>query len=161
MVTITKKQILNDPMYGGKPEGNDAVRNFTLKTLSTGFIDGGDGVAAVQIGDIVRLGVLRRGFRIDDALLLISTGWTASVTAKIGFAYADGVDDASVPQDDDYFIVAGAALATPARTRANNTGVFPVTLPKDVYIILTTAGAANAKVSRIDLLVYGEDRGPL
>jgi hypothetical protein len=161
MATITKKQILNDPQYGGKPEGNDAVRPFTLKTLANGSVEGSDVATATQIADVVRIGVLRRGFRIDDALLIISTGWTASVTGKIGFAYADGVDDATVPQDDDYFIAAGAALSTAARTRANNTAVFPVTLPKDAYIILTLAGAANAKASRIDLLVYGEDRGPL
>lgn len=161
MATVTKNQILNGSMYGGKPEGNDAVHQFTLLTKANGAIDGGDQATALAIADIVRFGVLRRGFLLQDALLIISTGFTASVTGKIGFAYADGVDDAVVPQDDDYFVVAGAALATPARTRANNTAVIPVTLPKDAYIILTVAGAANAKLARLDLLVYGVDRGTL
>lgn len=161
MATITQKQIQNQGRFGGTPYGNDTMHLFTLKTLASGAVDGGDSSAAVAIGDKVRIGVLRRGFLLIDALVLISLGWTASATGKLGFEYADGVDDANVPQDDDYFLVAGAALATAARTRANNTAVIPVTLPKDAYLILTTAGAANAKASRLDVIVYGEDRGPL
>jgi hypothetical protein len=161
MPTITIKNLGSQAQYGGKAEGNDAVRNFTVTTNATGAVVGSDVATGVAIADVVRIGILRAGFRIDDALLAISTGWTASATGKIGFAYVDGVDSTAVPQDDDYFFAAGLALTTAARARMNNTAVFPVTLPKDAYIILTTAGAANAKVSRFDLTVYGEDRGAL
>lgn len=160
MATISKKQLKQQRQYGGKPEGNHGVRQFTLKTTATGAVEGADSAAAIGIGDVVRIGVLARGLQLQDALAIVSTGMTASVTGKLGFAYVDGVDDATVPQDDDYFLVAGAALSTAARLPANNPAVFPVTLPKDAYLILTAAGAANAKASRIDVLVYGEDMGP-
>ena len=83
---------------------------------------------------------------------------TASVTGKIGFEYVDGVDSTAVPQDDDYFMVAGQSLATAARLR-NATTNAAVTLPKDAWLILTTAGAANAKVSKLDFILFGGSEG--
>ena len=94
---------------------------------------------------------------LQDFLARVSVGFTASVTANIGFEYADGVDDATVPQDASYF---GAAVAI------NTAGVYrlattkaPVTLPKAANLILTTGGAANAKAARVDLFVIGELTG--
>ena len=76
---------------------------------------------------------------------------------QIGFAYADGVDDASVPQDAAYFGT-GLNLATAARLRASAAKALKV-LAKPARLILTTAVAANAKVSKIEVLVSGELQG--
>ncbi|MOA70660.1 hypothetical protein D3C78_1996980 [compost metagenome] len=61
-----------------------------------------------------------------------------------------------MPQDAAYF-GAGIDLAAAGRKRA--TGSKLVTLPKPARLILTTAVAANAKVSDIKVLVSGEQLG--
>ena len=55
-------------------------------------------------------------------------------------------------------MVAGQSLATAARLR-NATTNAAVTLPKDAWLILTTAGAANAKVSKLDFILFGGSEG--
>ena len=95
--------------------------------------------------------------RLEDAQIIVSTGMTATVTGSLGFQYADGVDDAGVPQDAAYFGT-GFNLAAAARLRATSAKA-PVVLPKDAYLVLTTAVAANAKASVIDIFVYGERFG--
>jgi hypothetical protein len=95
------------------------------------------------------------GMRLDDCLAIVSDAFTARQTLKIGFEYVDGVDDTDVPQDDDYFFAA-LALDAAGRTRANNTGRAPVVLPKDAYLIGTSAGADTPAAGRLDVLVYGE-----
>ena len=148
MATITKKALKNEKQVTGTPYGTSITLQLSVATTATGAVAGGDSTAAVAIGDVVRVGIVRAGMRLDDAKVLVST----ACTAKVGFAYIDGVDSTAVPQDDDYF---GAAIALNAAGRyvANNTAVRPVILPKDAYIILTTAGAANAKASQTDVLV--------
>ncbi|MDP9895375.1 hypothetical protein J2W32_004473 [Variovorax boronicumulans] len=170
MATITSKAGVQQRIFGGTPYGNRTVHKFSIDTNAAGGLVGGDVTTAIGLGDKVRLGRLPVGFELHDALTLVSTAFTALVTAKLGFEYVDGVDDTQaaadaqsrpyVPQDDDYF---GAAIALNAagRYRASNTAVRPVTLPKDAYLILTTAGAANAKVAALDILVEGVDRGPV
>jgi len=158
------------PEFGGTPYGNNQVRHFVLETNAAGVAVGGNSTVAIGATDTVVLGVLRRGMRLDDALAIISDAFTATITGDLGFLYSDGVDDtqaaadregrALVPQDADYFF-ADLAAATAARTRANNTGVKPVTLPKDANLVWTNQVAAHASVGRADFLIYGEDRGPL
>lgn len=156
MATITSKKA--SPQFGGAPYGNQTVHHFALETNAAGAVVNSDSAAAIGATDKVRLGILPQGFRLDDALAIISDAFTATITGDIGFEYADGVDDAGVPQDADYFF---ADLAvTLGRTRANNTAVKPVTLPKDAYLIWTNQVAAHASVGRLDLLIYGVDRGP-
>lgn len=94
---------------------------------------------------------------MDDASVFVTTGMTATITGSLGFKYADGVDSTEVPQDAAYF-GAGIDLAAAGRKRA--TGSKLVTLPKPARLILTTAVAANAKVSDIKVLVSGEQVGP-
>lgn len=157
------------PEFGGTPYGNTQVRHFVLETNASGVAVGGNSTAAIGITDTVVLGVLRRGMRLDDALAILSDAFTATITGNIGFAYADGVDDtqaaadregrALVLQDPDYFFTALAVTA--GRTRSNNVTVKPVTLPKDANLVWTNAVAAHAAAGRLDLLIYGEDRGPL
>lgn len=158
MATVNTKQMPYQAGISG-PYGNGWKKKFTFQTTAAGVAVNTDKATAVAIGDVVRLGIMPAGVELHDALAIVSDAFTALTTAKIGFAYVDGVDDASVPQDDDYFF---AALATSSagRTSANNTAVRPVRLPKDAYLILTRAGAADASVGVMDLIVEGENLGP-
>jgi len=153
MATVTKKYLPQEQQFGGTPYGNGTTLQFNLTTTAAGAVSNGDSTSAVGIGDVVRMGILPAGARLHDALAIVSDAFTAATTAKIGFAYVDGVDSTSVPQDDDYFFVAGLATNALGRTRSTNTGVAPITLPKDAYVILTNAGAAHASVGILDLLV--------
>lgn len=154
MATVTKKQIANSNQFGGTPYGNLTVLAFELATSATGVYTDSDQTTAVAIADVLRIGVLPAGFRLMDSLGIVSNAFTASATAKVGFAYVDGVDSTDVPQDDDYF-TASLALNTAGRYRANNNAVRPVTLPKPAYLTLTIAGAALNEVGQLDLLIEG------
>lgn len=156
MATITSK-LVADRREGTAPFSKTYVESFQFITDSSGYFTNSDTpAAAVGNGDVVRLGVLPAGLELHSALLSIGDAFTASSTCKIGFAYVDGVDSTSVPQDDDYFIVAGAALSSVANIGSNNAAVSRVVLPKDAYLILTNAGAAQAAAGRADVIVYGK-----
>lgn len=157
MATITQK--FNPGLnVGATPWGNAHGLKYTLETNAAGAAIGSDSTAAIASGDKVRIGVIPAGTSLLDSLAILSVAMTASVTGKIGFEYVDGVDSTSVPQDDDYFLAAGQSLATAARLR-NATTNAAVTLPKDAWLILTTAGAANAKASKLDFIVFGASEG--
>lgn len=153
MATVTKKYLSSEQQFGGTPYGNSTTLQFNMTTNASGVVSNGDSASAVAISDVVRLGILPAGARLHDALAIVSDAFAASTTAKIGFAYVDGVDSTSVPQDDDYFFAAGLATNAAGRTRSTNTGVAPVTLPKDAYVILTNAGANHSAAGVLDLLV--------
>lgn len=156
MATIKKKPNGYGQFGGFTPYGNVSTLLFALATNATGAVIDSDSTAAVASGDVIDLGELPAGMRLDDAQILIKTGMTATITGSLGFKYAD-TDSAEVPQDAAYFISAGD-LATAGRLRAN-TGKL-VTLPKPARLILTTAVAANAKASDIKVIVSGELKGP-
>lgn len=137
--------------------GNTTTLYFKLETGANGAALNADSTAAIAAADVVDLGPLPEGMRLDDASILISDGMTATITGSLGFVYADGVDDAAVPQDAAYFGT-GFALATAARLRANAGKALKV-LPKPARLILTTAVADNAKASKIEVLVTGELQG--
>jgi hypothetical protein len=158
MTTITKKKVLTQQQYGGTPDGNCAVQKYHFETDASGVYTDSDLATAVQIADVARIGVLQAGTRLDDALMIVSDVFTAAATADVGFAYVDGVDDTTVPQDADYF-KAALALSAQSRTRAGNVAVVPVVLPKDAYLTLTFAGAALDAKGVLDILVYGEQVG--
>lgn len=155
MATITKKRYQDAQNFGNSPYGNVMALEYNVTTASTGAVVGSDSTAAVASGDVIRVGLLPAGFRLHDSLTIVSDAFTASVTANVGFAYEDGVDDANVPQDADYF---GAAVAinTAGRYRASNTAVRPVTLPKPAWLTITTGGAAHNTAAVADIIVYGE-----
>lgn len=158
MATI-KKKFIGDKQFGGfTPYGNLTTLRATLQTTAAGAVIDGDSTAALAIGDVVVLEKLPEGFVLEDAQLIVSTGMTASSTGSLGFLYADGVDSAAVPQDAAYF-GAGLNAATAARIRTAGTKA-PVRLAKEAYLVWTHAGAANAKASRIDVIVHGERLGP-
>lgn len=157
MATMTKKQFRARQFGGVSPNGNLTILPFQLVTNAAGGVTPADVETALQIGDVVDLGPLPPGMRLDDSFIRISTGLTASVTGSLGFKYADGVDSAAVPQDAAYF-GAGIALNTAATLR-NVTTKAVVTLPKEARLILTIAGAANAKASKVDIAIIGELTG--
>jgi len=140
--------------FGGvSPFGNKTSLAFRLQTNASGGAVDADSSAALESGDVVDLGLLPAGMRLEDASAFITTAMTASVTGSLGFKYEDGVDDAAVPQDAAYFFSA-KSLATAARLRADGSKL--VTLPKPARLILTTGGADNAKASDIKIVVSGE-----
>lgn len=158
MATIkTKEALVTNFFTYTAPYGNATTIGYRLKTNATGVVVGGDATAAPIVGDVIDLGGLPEGWCLTDAQVFVTTGMTATVTGKLGFAYEDGVNDSAVPQDDAYFIAAGADLATAGRLRANGSKL--VVLPKPARLILTLAGAANAKASDILVTVSGELTG--
>lgn len=158
MATITLKRAKHRNFGGAAPYGNLTVLAFSLATIANGSASEADVATAIGIGDVIDLGPLPEGMRLEDAIVIVATGMTATITGSLGFKYEDGVDDSNVPQDAAYF-GAGMALATAGRVRA--TGSKLQTLPKPARLTLTTAVAANAKVSDIKVLVYGELKGEL
>lgn len=152
MANITKNFLLDEKQSTGTPYGTSTTLHYAVTTTPSGAVVGSDSASAVASGDVVRMGIIPAGMRLDEAKVLVSTGWTATMTAKLGFAYVDGVDSTAVPQDDDYF-GSGITIAAAGRYAASNTGVRPVVLPKDAHLILTAGVTNNAKASQTDVLV--------
>lgn len=156
IVTSTSK---HRNQLGATPWGNLNALHFMLATAANGGALDADSKAPLAVGDKVRLGVLPAGSTLVDSQTVVSTALTAAVAGNLGFEYVDGVDDDKVPQDAAYF-GADLDLATAARLR-NATAKAPVTLPKDAFLVLTTAGAANAKAGRVDVVVQAISTGAL
>lgn len=154
---VSNKPIITHFFTNTAPYGNTTTLGYALKTNATGVVVGGDSATAPKAADVIDLGGLPEGWCLTDAQVFVTTGMTATVTGKLGFAYADGEDDTLVPQDDAYFLAAGADLATAGRLRADGSKI--VVLPKDARLILTLDGAANAKASDITITVSGEMTG--
>lgn len=155
MTTINTKNVKNlpDPGFGGVPYGNLSSLPYQMITNSSGVIANSDKATAVADGDVIRLGILPAGMRLIDYVLIVSDAFTGSSTGKIGFQYVDGVDSTSVPQDDDFFCAATSLASTTILRKTAVTA--PVTLPKDAYLILTNAGAAQAAAGQLDICVIG------
>ena len=158
MGNVTKKGIATETRIGGVPWGNATILHYPLETTSAGVWADSDLTTAIQVNDVLRLGILPAGFKIYDYMLNISDAFTGGTTGAIGFAYVDGVDSTAVPQDADYFCAA-TTLASQARLRQTNVAVRPVTLPKAAYLTLTWAGAAADAVGKLDIGVIGEMTG--
>lgn len=158
MATVLKKN-LGDNQYGGAiPAGNVTTYRAKLETNAIGAALESDSAVALAIADVVILQKLPEGMLLEDSLVIVSTTFSASVTASLGFKYVDGVDSVEVPQDAAYF-GAGLVLSSAAVLR-NAVAKAPLRLPKEAYLTLTIAGAANAKASRLDVIVHGERFGP-
>lgn len=151
MATIQKKKLASEKQFGGTPYGNATTLPFNLTTNASGAVVNSDTATGIGNGDKVRIGILPAGAILNDSSIVVSDAFTALVTANVGFEYVDGVDDAAVPQSATYFGSA-VTLHTLGRYR-NATTNAPVKLPKDAYLILTTAGAANAAAGVADVLI--------
>ena len=157
MATI-KRKTARDRQFGGfTPYGNLTTLTYSLLTNVTGAVIDSDSIAAIAIGDVIDLGELPEGMNLEDAQVIVSKGMTATIKGNLGFKYSDGVDLADAPQDASYFVKDGD-LATVGRVRANGSKL--ITLAKSARLILTVAGAANAKASEIQVIVTGELKGP-
>ena len=156
MATVTLKRTGLRQFGNTVPYGNLSTFKFALATNASGAAINSDSSAAIGIGDVIDLGELQEGLTLEDAMIIVTTGMTATITGSLGFKYEDGVDSSDVPQDAAYF-GSGLNLATAARVRAAGTKL--VTLPKPARLILTTAVAANAKVADIKVVVHGELNG--
>ena len=144
--------------FGGVPYGNMAVEHYRIVAKGNGAILGADAYEPPKANDVLVLGVLEQGFRLDDAQIIVKTAMSSGITADVGFVYADGADDAKVPQDAAYF-ASGANFASAARIRCQSAKL--VTLPKQALLTVTLKGAASAKAADIDILIYGEKFGQL
>lgn len=144
--------------FGGVPYGNMAVEHYRIVAKEDGTILGADAYGPPKADDVLVLGVLEQGFRLDDAQIIVKTGMSSGITADVGFVYADGADDANVPQDAAYFASA-ADFASAARIRCQSAKL--VTLPKQALLTVTLKGAGSEAAADIDILIYGEKFGQL
>ena len=117
--------------FGGfSPYGNLTVLRFGYDTNRIGAVISSDTQTAVVAGDKVYVGTVPQGFVFVSA-----------VGTKLGFEYADGVNDADVPQGADI----ATALLKPLPKLAN------------VYI---TAVAAITGATKVRAAITGELQGP-
>jgi hypothetical protein len=155
MATRTPKNLLaNNVGVSGAPWGNKLSIVAAIVTLASGALSGGDSTTPIAVADKVRFGFIPAGTRLEDAIAIVSNAFPATSTLKIGFEYVDGIDHAGVPQDDDYFFAALNTAAT-GRTQMANTGVRPIVLPKDAYVVGVVGGAGWNEVGVLDLLIDG------
>jgi hypothetical protein len=155
MATVTKSSANKLQRFGGVPFGNHVIYQYNLTTNASGVAVPSDQSTALQIGDVVRLGLIPAGTTLVDFTAVISDAFTAATTAGVGFAYADGVDSTDVPQNAAYFVAAAGLALNATGTARKTTVTAPVTLPKDAYLTLTLAGAAHASVGIVDIAVDG------
>lgn len=159
MATITKKDTKNQAhRLGATPWGNAVALTYKLETNSAGAVIGSDAAqgSSTPIGTVIRVGTIPAGFRLVDFKAAIATAFTTNITLDVGFEYVDGVDDAGVPQDTDYFAAGAASTAGVLRQATTNP---QVTLPKDAYLIVTTAVAANAKAAAAEITIFATAEG--
>ena len=154
MATSTKKALKSVAQFGSAPYGNKSVLSFNVSTTSAGIWTDGSLATAGGTSDELLVGILPAGMLLMDCLAIVSDAFAASQTIKLGFRYVDGVDSTAVPQDADYFFAA-LAISAVGRTRANNTAVAPVRLPKDAYLVIDLDGAAMSAAGVLDILVEG------
>lgn len=159
MATVNTNAMTQQGQFGGVPFGNEVSLPFNLTTNTSGVAANTDQATALQIADVVRLGILPKGLRMEDCLATISVAFAGSTTCSLGFAYVDGIDLAApYAQDAAYFIAATQSLASTALVR--KTGIkAPMTLQKDAYLILTLAGAAQTTTAVLDVNIYGVNTG--
>ncbi|WP_114969373.1 hypothetical protein [Rhodoferax ferrireducens] len=153
MATVTAQQF-RARQFGSTPYGNKTVLPFKLKTNAVGAAIDSSQATGLAIADVVVLGTLPAGMLITDSTVIVSTAMTALVTGSLGIAYVDGVDSTLLPQSASLFGT-GLVLNAAGRLRNATTNEL-IKLPKDAYLILTTAGAANAKASTVDFVIEGE-----
>ena len=86
MATVTKKYIRSEQGYSG-PTGNMWRKVFSYVTNASGVATDTDLATAVQVNDVVRIGVLPAGLELHEGLAIVSDAFAASTTAKIGWAH--------------------------------------------------------------------------
>jgi hypothetical protein len=158
-ITVDNAHNLPDPGFGGVAYGNMVCLKFHFETNASGVIAASNQATAVQIADVVRLGVLPAGMTLIDAICVVTDASTAASTFDLGFAYKDGVDVTAAAQDADYFMDAGDWNSAAARL-VRNEPVATITIPKDAYLTLTNNTAALDEVTKMDIFIIGIIGGP-
>ena len=154
MATVTLNQKQPKNLRSVSPYGNLALLRYVLRTDAAGAALGAANAPQrpLAVGDVVKLGPLPSGARIVDSQVIVVTGMTAAVTASLGFDYLDGDDTTEEVKKDPAYLGAGLVLSAAARLR-NTVAKAPVKLEKAGVLTLTLAGAANAKVSEVEILL--------
>lgn len=149
-ITVSGVRNMPEPTFTFcAPYGNTSTLLYSIKTTG-GILDNSDSDTAVAAGDVLILGILPAGFRLDSMTAVVSSVLVGA--AAVGFRYIDGVDSVKVPEQDDYFDAA-LSLAGAARVDGSGAGAL-VTLPKDAYLIATCAGAQTAD-GLAEILIQG------
>lgn len=156
MATVTKKRLTQAQQFAA-PYGNLFGQSYRFQTNASGVFADSDLATAVQVNDVVRVGILPAGLEIHRGEAVVSDAFAASTTADIGFLYVDGVDSTSVPQSATYF---HSVLATSSTGRTASVAAAPVRLPKDAYLVVTRKGAADSAAGILDYVINGTLTGP-
>lgn len=70
-------------MFGNSPYGNASSMAYKVKTNAVGAVmDTDDLITPLAIADVIDIGPLIEGMRLDDALVVVETGMTADVPAQ-------------------------------------------------------------------------------
>jgi hypothetical protein len=134
-----------DSAQGGAPAGfSHAYGNAWTKAYTSAKV--------AQIGDVLYLGRIPAGTRVNDFDLVVAGG-PASATCKIG--YTPVSPNTTPAASDAYWFPLATGLTTNART---NSKADPITFTQDVDIIATIAGAAT-NTSNITVVLRGEILG--
>lgn len=166
MATASTAQTAKMPksrFQSGAPYGDlVSLDGFHLETASDGKTVGAPNIAdgtamTLEAGDKVRIGILPSGLKLIDVIVQISNAFKSTTTFDLGFEYVDGVDSTAVPQDADYFIVAGSGAA--GVVRKNNGATKPVVLPKDAYLIWTNKTVDQDEAGIADVTVIAQKYG--
>lgn len=145
--------------FGGfTPYGNLTTLRYTLETNATGAPLNSQQTAALAVNDVVQFEYpMPAGFLAEDLQVVVSDHFGAGVTCDVGFAYADGVDSADLPQSSTAW-GSGLVLSATGRLRTTSANRLKA-LPKDAYLTLTIKGAAVAQVGVAQVVVHGERLG--
>lgn len=158
MATIKAHQFRPNQFGGATPYGNYTTLPFLILANELGALENSDSQDPLAADDVIVLGPLPEGMRLEDADVYVETAAAAGLTGSVGFRYTDGEDDEDVPEDPEYFLAAGD-FATEGRIRAENTKA--VILPKPAELIVTVGGAGNDQEARVQIIVRGELLGPV
>lgn len=123
--------------------------------VAYGEITGNGAGAVVAIADVLRLVKIPRQCRIYDVKVWPDTA-TASLTGSVGVESINGVSGVT---DADAFIKAGTSLATIVPAGGNAGDTLPLVTRDEVYITVTTAGAAIALGTKTKCVVIYEYLG--
>lgn len=157
MANIRIKSIGINQFGGVETCGNITRYRSTLKTNPAGGAINANVITPLAVNDVVTLNVMPAGMVLHDETIIVSTPFSAGVTASLGFMYVDGIDRTDVPQDPAYF-GNGIVLGAIARLRTVAANAL-VRLPKEAYLVLTITGAGNTQVGVMDVIVDGERLG--
>lgn len=148
--TFTRTKLASTPQWNNN-DGNQTVLRFNVTTNSSGVWIDGDTATAPAATDELLIGILPAGMRLDDALMIVSNDFTAATAAKVGIRAVDGV----TTQDDADYFTASLVLNAIDRYRADNKAVAPITLARDMYLVMDWDTATNAVAGVLDILIYG------